>query len=210
MPPSQPPSSGSARPPAEPPPTRALVARARAGSEAAWDELFARYRPMLALLARARLGQRERRRFDTEDVLAHAFAAVARDLERFEDRGPGSLRAWLAALVTAKARDLMRSERAARRDRGREQPPGSGWTPAASGPGPATQAAASERDAALLDALATLSPEDQQLISMRTVEELSWEATAVELSMSVGTTRRRYARALERLARALLPGVEAP
>ncbi len=184
----------------EPERTRLLIDRARAGQATAWDELYRRYRPMLALLARARLGTNERRRFDTEDVLSQAFVAVSRDLERFEDRGPGSLRAWLASVVTAKARDLLRFERAERRDPAREQSADARGLVARTDAGPATRASDLERDAVLLAAVASLDPLDQQLISMRTVEELSWEQAAAELQLGVGAVRGRYARALERLA----------
>ena len=87
------------------------VARARAGDEAALEELFRRFEAPVYSLARRLTGSKH----DAEDVLQETFLEVVRSIRRF--RGDGSLAGWIRKVAASKA--LMKLRR--RQGRGVEE-----------------------------------------------------------------------------------------
>ncbi|HJT76223.1 MAG TPA: hypothetical protein VJ739_03400, partial [Gemmataceae bacterium] len=69
--------------------------RGRAGDPAALDELFARWRPLLALQARRLLGADVAARADPADVVQEALAQAYTDLAQFRGRSEGEWVEWL-------------------------------------------------------------------------------------------------------------------
>lgn len=85
-----------------------LVARVRAGSDAAYEQIVARYRePLLGFAARLVGGSHA----DAEDVVQDAFIRALRGL-RASDR-PMVLRPWLYMIVRNRAYDHLRTQRPA-------------------------------------------------------------------------------------------------
>ena len=82
---------------------RSLVARARAGDDAALEHLYRAYERGVYTLARRLTPSAE----DAEDVLQETFLEVCRSLGRW--RGDGSLWGWIRTIAASKA--LMRYRR---------------------------------------------------------------------------------------------------
>jgi RNA polymerase sigma factor (sigma-70 family) len=84
---------------------RRLVARVRAGDEAAFERLFDRYAPGLLSFCRHMLGSRE----EAEDAVQHVFLAAHRALLG-SDREM-QLRAWLYAIARNRCLSMLRARR---------------------------------------------------------------------------------------------------
>ncbi len=89
-------------------PTYELVERFRGGDEAAFEPLFRKYRPRLAVLAHYRMGPELKQYVDVEDILQEVFLAAATSLDRFQYRSPGSFLRWLAGIMESVIRDAAR------------------------------------------------------------------------------------------------------
>lgn len=84
----------------------ALVARVRAGDDAAFAEIVQRYEAPLTGFARMVLGGAHH---DAEDVVQDAFVRAHRALRRSGDDRELALRPWLHAIVRNRALDQLRS-----------------------------------------------------------------------------------------------------
>jgi len=87
-----------------------LIERFRAGDEAAFGQLFASYRPRLAVLIRYKLSERLRERVEVDDILQEVFLAAAMDIGRFTYRSPGSFMSWLSRIADHLIADEARSQ----------------------------------------------------------------------------------------------------
>lgn len=77
-----------------------------------WERLIARVESKLRVLLHFRMSARLRDVLDEEDLLQEVWAEAARNLERFEYRGPGSLQRWFAGILSNK---LLHAGRESRR-----------------------------------------------------------------------------------------------
>lgn len=82
-----------------------LVGRLRAGDEAAFSDLVARYQPQLIRLARSFVARPE----TAEDVVQETWLALLTGIDRFEGRS--SLRTWLLQICVNRARSTAVRER---------------------------------------------------------------------------------------------------
>src|SRR3954466_5986289 len=82
-----------------------LLARLRAGDEAAFMELVDRYGPLMLRIALAHVPSRA----VAEEVVQEAWLGLLTGLERFEGRA--SLKAWLVKIVANRARPRGERER---------------------------------------------------------------------------------------------------
>ena len=90
-----------------------LLARARAGDDAALDALLARVRPRLRRWATGRLPAWARDMADTDDLLQDTLVATVRNLEDFEPKHEASFTIYLRQSYMNRVRDEIR--RAGRR-----------------------------------------------------------------------------------------------
>jgi RNA polymerase sigma factor (sigma-70 family) len=111
------PGSVRLRPLAEPiaPPdataTVDLVQRARAGDQAALDDLFVRYEARLRRWAHGRLPAQARGALDTQDLVQDTLVRVFRKLQDFEPRHPGAFRDYVWTTLWNAVRDIARSSK---------------------------------------------------------------------------------------------------
>ncbi len=183
-----------------------LVARLKAHDDQAWRELYALYRDELLCSIRLRLGPRLRDLLQTEDVLQSATLEAFRAIPRFEDRGPGSLRAFLHRVVLNKLRD--RADTATAKKRAGAVPLTESLEAVVSGEPPGYRDAA--RWESIERALSRLPPDMRDAIVRRRFEGLSC-AEAAELSgRSEVAERKLYSRAMARLAVLASPDRESP
>ena len=142
-------------------------------------------------LAPAVLGYlRAQRAPDPEDLLGEVFLQVARDLPRF--RGDeDAQRRWVFTIAHNRLLD-------ARRRQSRRPAPAYGPLPdVASPPAP------DPLDPELVEALASLTPEQREVVVLRFVADLSLDDVARVTKRKVGAVKALQHRALEMLSRRL-------
>ena len=179
---------------------RDLVARAKRGDVAAYEELVRAYQD-LAHRAAFLVGDAA----EADDAVQEAFVKAYRALGRFREGSP--FRPWLLRIVANEARNRRRSagRRANLALRVVEDRPADGAAPS-----PEEAVLVHERRAALAAAIARLREEDRLVVTCRYLLDLSEAETAATLGIPTGTAKSRLARALVRLRVLLAEGPDAP
>jgi len=85
-----------------------LLERARAGDQAALDELFERHLKLLERWATGRLPRWARGNIDTSDLLQETMLETFKRLDGFEPRGKGALQAYLRQAFVNRLRNQLR------------------------------------------------------------------------------------------------------
>jgi RNA polymerase sigma-70 factor (ECF subfamily) len=138
-----------------------LLERARAGDRAALELLIARYLPRLQRWATGRLPQWARDIADTQDLVQETLFRTFRGIERFEPRGEGALQGYLRQAILNRIREELRR---AKRRPGRSELDSQVEGHARS---PLEEAIGQEALERYERALATLRPEDRELVVAR-------------------------------------------
>jgi RNA polymerase sigma-70 factor (ECF subfamily) len=197
-----------------------LLQRARAGDQAAVNDLFTRHRDRLRRMVELRLDRRLQGRIDASDVIQDAYLDVVNRLDDYLRDPRLPLFLWLRLIVGERLLKLHRHHLGTQgRDVGREVSLYRGALPQASSAALAAQllgkhtsptqaVARAERILRLQEALNTLDPLDREILSLRHFEELSIAETAQVLDITEAAAAKRYLRALKRLRELLatLPG----
>ena len=175
--------------------THDLVARARAGDEAAYDALFSRHFAPLRRWTTGRLPRWARKLTDTDDLVQTALLQTFKRLDTFEPRGPGALQAYLRQAVMNRLRDELR-----RQGRTPVRADGDGLDVAAEG-SPLEEAMGREAFERYQAALTRLRPEEREAIIARVEMDYSYAELAEILGKPTPDAARKAAqRALVRLA----------
>jgi RNA polymerase sigma-70 factor (ECF subfamily) len=174
--------------PFDPVAERALVAAARRGERDAMETLVSRLQciPRFVERLHARLG-RGLPRDELPDVVQDVAVVVLRSLDRFHGRVP--LEAWIHRICFLTLRNRLRGRRLAPTSLG----DGAEWI-AATG-----FDAHNELRADVLEILERIGGVEADIVSMRHIEGLSFEAIATRLGDVVATTKTRYYRAIRRV-----------
>jgi RNA polymerase sigma factor (sigma-70 family) len=169
-----------------------LVAAARAGDAAAWDDLVDRYLPLVtAVIGRFRLSSS-----DADDVNQTVWLRLVEHLDGL--REPRALPGWLVTTTRNEALQLIRR-------RARDLPVDPGATAAFDGVGDhapdVDEALVSDlRAQALRDALDELPPKRRELLLLLLVDPpLPYEEISARLGIPKGSIGPTRARALEQL-----------
>jgi RNA polymerase sigma factor (sigma-70 family) len=99
-----------------------LFARARAGDQAAWEELFRTCYPKVIRVVRRKLDRPLRNLYDSTDFASDVMKSLAANLDRLDFPSIGSLMAFLAQVAEQKVIDEHRRRRTLKRDMTRERP----------------------------------------------------------------------------------------
>jgi RNA polymerase sigma factor (sigma-70 family) len=169
-----------------------LVARAREGDKAAWEEIVEQYAPLVwRVCRRYRLSDQ-----DALDVGQNVWLLLVEHLRQL--REPAALPGWLARTTQRECLRLLRTDKrqlavADAQLRG-----------TATEPDPSTESVVliSERNAALRAAFAELPPDCQQLFGLLTQDPpLSYAEIGARMGRAVGGLGPRRARCLDKLRR---------
>jgi RNA polymerase sigma-70 factor (ECF subfamily) len=180
-----------------------LVRRFREGDDVAFSELFAKYKPRLAVLVRYKLSESLRERVEVDDILQETFLIASKDIAGFTYRSPGSFMSWLSCIADHVIVDESRAQERQKRRVKELVPFRSLSNPC--GPEPVdlttpsrilAQKESAERLLARLDAL---PPDYREAILLAKLECLS----STEMAKRLGRSREAVAvllcRALQRL-----------
>jgi RNA polymerase sigma-70 factor (ECF subfamily) len=177
-----------------------LVRAARRGDADALGLLLGRVLPGIERWARGRLPRWVRRGADTPDLIQDAVLGTIRQLDTLELRGRGALAAYLRQAVRNRIRDEYR--RVAVRgatialSRGLADP----------GASPFDEAAAAADAARYRQALATLTPEDQELVVGHVELGYTHAQLGCMTGRSANAARMALGRAIHRLAQRMGDG----
>jgi RNA polymerase sigma-70 factor, ECF subfamily len=170
-----------------------LIRRIADGDRAAFEELYRRTAPWLAVRLRRRCGDDEL----VADVLQETYLAVWRAAGAFAGAGlGGSALGWLWTIAARRLVDAFR-----RRARDARLPPAA--APAATAPAAEEEALAHTVGDELGDALRRLAPELRQVLQAMVLDGLTVRETAVLLGVPEGTVKTRARRARIALREAL-------
>jgi RNA polymerase sigma-70 factor, ECF subfamily len=169
-----------------------LVARARSGEVAAFEELVQRYQGIAHRTAFLITGQAA----EAEDAAQVGFVKAYGALGRFDPGRP--FRPWLLRIVANEARNRRRAaaRRAAVELAVAREPERLALSPEA-------EAEAGERRASLMRAVLGLREADREAIALRYFLDLSEAEMAEVLGVASGTVKSRLSRAIGRLRSSL-------
>ncbi len=179
---------------------QSLIELVRAGDDLAAAELVRRYEPMIRRAARVRLtDQRLGRLLDSMDICQSVMASffVRAALGQYEIATPEQLLKLLATMARNKLANQANGQRAARRDVRRVDHGAIDGDLAGRQISPSRALGAREL---LAEARARFAPDELRIIDLRQ-EGLEWPGIADALGGSPEALRKRYARAVDRVAR---------
>jgi RNA polymerase sigma factor (sigma-70 family) len=170
-----------------------LVTRAQDGDPEAWDALVERLTPLIwSICRRYRLVGA-----DAEDVAQMVWLRLVDQLDKIRD--PAAIVGWLA---TTTRRECCRALRAARWPRAAWQSPDAEAIPDEQAHTAEHELLAAERQAALREALAQLTPREQQLIATLTADPpMPYAEISARLGIPVGSIGPTRSRCLDKLRR---------
>jgi RNA polymerase sigma-70 factor (ECF subfamily) len=193
-------------------PIEIWIADAKGGSRSALAKLLAMHDPALRSRAEARMDPAIKAKVSADDILQEVYIDVARRIDRFEDRGPGSFLNWLHGILSQKLIDAHRAAHRKIRDINREVVVGgfaadSYWNLleqlyTESGT-PSRMVRKEEALGALMSSLSGLSEAHQQVLRLRYLEGLSVTETAQQMGRTEAAVRGLTERATEALRKAM-------
>jgi RNA polymerase sigma factor (sigma-70 family) len=166
-----------------------LLAAAREGSEAAWQELYNGLAPAVLGYLRANGAP------DPEDVLGEVFLQVARDIARFDGEEPG-FRSWVFTIAHHRLIDARRH--AARRPVELAAEPPEPGIPAEDAAEEALARIGLEEVRRILE---TVSPEQRSVLLLRVIGDLSIEDVAKAVGKRPGAVKALQRRGLAAVKR---------
>lgn len=169
----------------------ALVARAKRGDAAAYEELV-RIHQDIAFRTACVIS---RNAADAEEAAQDGFVKAYRALGRFREGAP--FRPWLLSIVANEARNRRRA--AGRRAHLWERVATEQEVSGDAAPSPEATVLNRERRRQLLDVLAGLRDDDRAVLTCRYLVGLSEQETCAALGLRLGTVKSRTARALARV-----------
>lgn len=185
-----------------------LIRRVRAGEQDAAAELVRTYEPAIRRAVRVRLSDsRLARAFDSADICQSVLASffVRTALGQYDLDTPEQLLRLLATMARHKLADQVDRQRAGCRDNRRtDETAGNRFDAADPGPTPSREVAASDL---LAEVRRRLSPEERQVADLRH-QGCDWDRIAAEFGSTAEAQRKRYARAIDRVAAELGIGDE--
>jgi RNA polymerase sigma-70 factor, ECF subfamily len=177
-----------------------LLDRCRAGDDLAWEALVRRFQPRVFGLATLYLTDREEARDCAQDVFIRLY-------RRLDDcRDAATFVPWLLHVTRNAAIDRQRRRRA--RPAGHSVPLEVAATAADPAPGPAETLAVNRRRHRVRAALDRLGALNREIVILKEIQGLSFEAAAGILGIPVGTAKSRANRARLELARMLSGAAE--
>jgi RNA polymerase sigma-70 factor (ECF subfamily) len=189
-----------------------LIAQARKGDQAALGRLLEIYRNYLRLMARSLIGSTLRVKLEPSDLVQETFLKAHGHFIEFIGSGERELVAWLRSILVRSLADQVKHYRRKGRNLQRQESldlllEQSGLTIqnalAAHGSSPSEGAQQREQAVILADAVDRLPPDYREVFILRTLEHIPFDEIAVKMGRTEGAVRMLWARALEKLNRAM-------
>lgn len=180
-----------------------LIAGAKQGDHASFEELVERYMNKALTVARSYVQNRD----DALDMAQEAFYRVYRSLDRFREGEPFA--PWFFRILRNTCLSFLEKRRHRRRQRSLDAPmPGrddeaAPLPPDPHSPRPEVESETGEERTMVLAALDTLPLPHREILVLRHFEELDYQSIAQVLAIPIGTVMSRLFHARRRLKGAL-------
>jgi RNA polymerase sigma-70 factor (ECF subfamily) len=189
------------------------LADARAGSCEALGRLWLECRNYLLLVANKNLDPALAAKMNPSDLVQETFLDAQRDFAQFGGTREDELRAWLCRILTNNIANATRQFRGtSMRDVDREIPLAADSDAArpaqdllSDTPTPSQKAVAREEETALQQALARLPDHYRQVLRLRYDDDMTFAAIGAVMGCSEEAARKLWARALDSVAKEMLP-----
>lgn len=186
------------------------INRGRAGSSDAVGALLELYREYLLTVASERVTGDIRGKVSPSDLVQDTFQRAAENFPEFRGQTEPELRQWLLQILKNRAADVFRQWYAEKRDvsmevslseffrngnRSQDMTPGS--------PSPMSDLIRKDLLAGVYSAIATLSDDRRQVITMYCLEGCDYDEVAKKLNRTPEAVRKLFFRAIEQLSSTL-------
>jgi len=188
-----------------------LLARARAGDEAARERLFIVCRNYVSIAARAEMASWLKAKVDASDLAQQTLLEAHRGMANFRGTTEGERLAWLKRILAHNAADFVRryhgvEKRCASREVSLAPPDDSRRdAPQLSdgGPSPSQLIMQKELQLQVADAVARLPDDYQEVVILRNLQQLSFDEVAERMGRSRPAVQMLWMRALQKLQETL-------
>ncbi len=188
----------------------ALICRARDGDEDARSELLEKYRAYLLLMAQRAVGNKLQRRIDQSDIVQQTCTEAWQDMDGFRGSTEPEFSAWVCQILRRNVANVVREQRAAKRDMNREcEPARDGSASVVWFDAPGKEATASQRVVKgemalqLANVLDSLPDGQREAVRMRHIEGLSLAEIAEHLDKTTVAAAGLIKRGLQALRAAM-------
>jgi len=173
-----------------------LISRARRGGNGARGQLLELYRNYLGILARLQINRRLQGKVAPSDLVQETFLEADRNFAGFRGRSEGELIVWLRRVLSTQVARLYRHNSAQKRDFRLEQHLEAELDQSSQALGQAidsaqtspSRAVARREEAVLLsDAMERLPADYREVILLRNLEGLPFDAAASRIGTATGT-----------------------
>ena len=182
------------------------IAAARAGDQAALDQLARHVRGYLLLVANRELSPSLQRKIGPSDLVQETFVQLQKNLVQFRGSSEQELLAWVRRILINGIHDIHRRYRADMRDAAREQPLGGDsiegllpTDPASDTLFPDDAVIARETIETLHQAIQRLPDEYREVLRLRTWDRLSFAVVGTRMNRTADAARMLWNRAVQRL-----------
>ena len=186
-----------------------MLARARAGDQQELGRLFEACRSYLGVIAQAQMESWMRAKVDASDIVQETLLEAHRDFARFQGGTSAEWLAWLRGILSNNAADLVRKYRGTEKRQTRREVPLKSPADESAVRGvaeladsietPSVQLMRQERELRLADAIVQLAPDYQQVIVLRNLQRLPFDAVAERMGRSRPAVQMLWLRAIRRL-----------
>jgi len=186
-----------------------LLSRARDGDESAREELFAKCRSYVAVVARAHVEGRLRKKVDASDLVQQTLLEAHRGLKDFRGGTQEEWLAWLKGILTHNATDFVRRYCGTeKRQIQREVPLHDARSdhsgrlrndPSDPGESPSQLILRHERELEVAEAIEQLPEDYRDVIMLRNLQRLPFNDVADRMGRSRGAVQMLWLRALRQL-----------
>jgi len=177
----------------------ALIADARVGSDEQLGDLLQMFQPELTRLADEHIGAQLKRRMSTSDLVQETLLSANQQFSSFRGQSAQEFRCWLKDVFFSRLVDGIRRHRNAECRTVTREEPGEHRPQPDPGESPSTLTSMNEEARRLLEALDDLPGELQDVVRMRYLDDMTFEAMAERSEVSVATVWRRWEDAVQRL-----------
>jgi RNA polymerase sigma-70 factor (ECF subfamily) len=188
-----------------------LLQQSQRGNMKALGQLLEDCQGLLHYLAEQELGPLLRKRFDTQDIVQQANLQAVQYFKQFQGTTPEEFTAWIRQVLRSVISNVVRDNRAAKRDISREKPmviqaadaSVSWWQPTASQTSPSQRVVRGEEAIRLTQAVQHLPPEQRDAVRLRHFHNLTFKQVAEQMECKLSVTMRAYRLGMECLRRTL-------
>lgn len=162
-----------------------------------------KYRPFLSQLTGQYLGNKYQGRLSVSDIVQSAIVEAFNDFNSCRAQTEAEFKSWLRRLLINDIVNKIRFVKQDLRDVRRENPDAEPGDLPGKEPSPASKLVQAEEESRLIEAMSTLSDEDQQVIRLRSKEKLPFAEIGKQMERSEDAARMLWTRAIQRLAKVL-------